>query len=42
LYPAGLTPRLQVVLGIAVVVLNLAVYGIVWHRHREGKGRRWR
>jgi len=42
LYPNGLTPRLQVALGLAVVALNLAVYGYAWHRHREGKGRRWR
>jgi hypothetical protein len=33
-YPAGLTPMIQVVLGAVVVVLNLAIYGAVLRRHR--------
>jgi hypothetical protein len=32
IYPAGLTPQVQVMLGIAVAVLNIAVYAIVWRR----------
>ena len=32
IYPAGLTPQVQIGLGIAVLVLNLAVYAIVWRR----------
>jgi hypothetical protein len=32
IYPAGLTPQVQVGLGIAVLVLNLAVYAILWRR----------
>src|SRR6478672_596196 len=30
LYPAGLGPRTQIVLGIFVVLLNLAIYVAVW------------
>jgi Protein of Unknown function (DUF2784) len=33
-YPAGLTPQFQVVLGIAVVVLNVVVYWWLWRRRR--------
>jgi hypothetical protein len=32
LYPAGLSPRTQIVLGIFVVLLNLAIYVAVWRR----------
>jgi hypothetical protein len=32
IYPAGLTPQVQVGLGIAVLALNLAVYAILWRR----------
>lgn len=32
LYPAGLTREIQVGLGVAVVVLNVAVYWVVWRR----------
>jgi Protein of Unknown function (DUF2784) len=42
LYPAGLTASVQIALGMAVIVLNLAIYGLVWHRHRRGGRRRWR
>jgi hypothetical protein len=34
LYPDGLTPQVQVGLGLAVVVVNVAVYATVWRRHR--------
>ena len=41
LYPAGLTRGVQVVLGSAVVVVNLLVYGFLLVRlNRAGKGRR--
>jgi len=32
LYPAGLTRDVQVGLGVAVVVLNLVIYALVWRR----------
>lgn len=34
LYPAGLTRGIEVGLGIAVVVLNAAVYAVAWRRRR--------
>jgi hypothetical protein len=42
LYPAGLTASVQITLGMAVIVLNLAIYGLVWYRRRRGGRRRWR
>lgn len=33
LYPHELTRSIQLGLGIGVVVLNLALYGLVWRRH---------
>ena len=42
LYPVGLTASVQIMLGMAVIVLNLAIYGLVWYRHRRGGRRRWR
>jgi hypothetical protein len=35
IYPAGLTSRLQLALGVAVVALNVAVYAAVWRRWRR-------
>ncbi|HEX5759709.1 MAG TPA: DUF2784 domain-containing protein [Thermoanaerobaculia bacterium] len=35
LYPGGLTPSLQVALGLFVVAVNLAVYFWVWRRRRR-------
>jgi len=32
IYPAGLTPRVQIVLGAAVLALNVAVYAVAWRR----------
>ena len=32
MYPAGLTREIQVGLGIAVLVLNLGVYAVLWRR----------
>ena len=37
LYPAGLTRELQIGLGVAVLLLNMAVYGRWLHRRK----RRW-
>lgn len=34
IYPAELTREFQVVLGCVVIILNLAVYRVVWHRLR--------
>jgi hypothetical protein len=36
IYPAGLTPTVQVVLGSGVIVVNLIVYGLVLRRRRTG------
>jgi hypothetical protein len=33
IYPAGLTPQTQTILGIAVLVLNVMVYVWAWRRH---------
>jgi hypothetical protein len=32
LYPTGLTRRLQIALGLLVLILNLVIYGWVWRR----------
>lgn len=38
LYPAGLTRGIQVGLGVAVLVLNVAAYAaVVWRRRRAGR-----
>ena len=34
-YPIGLTPSIQVVLGFAMVILNVIVYGFIWRRRRR-------
>jgi len=39
IYPEGLTPRAQLVLAGAVVVVNLAIYAVVWRR-RSARSRR--
>ncbi|HKL63426.1 MAG TPA: DUF2784 domain-containing protein [Woeseiaceae bacterium] len=36
IYPAGLTPTVQIVLGSGVIVVNLIVYGLVLGRRRAG------
>ena len=33
IYPVGLTPQIQTMLGIAVLVLNVIVYSWVWQKH---------
>jgi hypothetical protein len=35
IYPAGLTPRLQMILGVVVVLLNMLVYAVVIRRVRR-------
>ncbi len=35
IYPAGLTPRLQIILGIAVLVVNAVAYGVLVARRRR-------
>jgi hypothetical protein len=37
IYPAGLTPQIQTILGIAVLVLNIAVYAILWRRRAQSR-----
>lgn len=34
LYPAGLTPAIQTGLGVAVILINVAIYVFVWSRRR--------
>lgn len=38
-YPAGLTREIQIGLGIAVLVLNVAIYAALWRRRRGQQGR---
>lgn len=35
IYPAGLTPRIQLILGALVVVVNLAVYALLLRKYRR-------
>lgn len=35
LYPPGLTLDIQVLLGALVVLINAAIYGLLWRRHRR-------
>ena len=36
IYPPGLTPGMQLFLGILLVVVYAAVYGYAWRRYRQG------
>jgi len=36
IYPEALTARLQIVLGLTVIAVNLVVYVLVWRRWRQG------
>ncbi|HLF96250.1 MAG TPA: DUF2784 domain-containing protein [Methylococcaceae bacterium] len=36
LYPGALTPEIQIVLGVAVICVNGAVYLVVWKGRRAG------
>ncbi|WP_439683855.1 DUF2784 domain-containing protein [Cupriavidus oxalaticus] len=35
IYPAGLTPAVQLWLGLVVLVVNVAVYAVWWRRRRR-------
>ncbi|SOY52958.1 DUF2784 domain-containing protein [Cupriavidus taiwanensis] len=35
IYPAGLTPTVQLWLGLVVLVVNVAIYALWWHRRRR-------
>jgi len=37
IYPAGLTPSIQVGLGVVVVVVNAAGYALLWRRWRRAR-----
>jgi hypothetical protein len=39
IYPAGLTPAVQVALGSLVVMVNLVAYGVPWLRRRRRERR---
>ena len=34
-YPEGLTPQTQVVLGVGIVALNAAIYALAWRKSRR-------
>jgi hypothetical protein len=36
IYPEALTARLQIVLGLLVIAVNLVVYALAWRRWRQG------
>ncbi|MFJ9989935.1 DUF2784 domain-containing protein [Pseudomonas putida] len=38
IYPAGLTPQVQVMLGLIVLLLNLGIYGYMLWRARRASG----
>jgi hypothetical protein len=38
IYPAGLTPRIQVVLGLVVLAINVPVYALAWRKRRMTRG----
>jgi hypothetical protein len=35
LYPSDLTREIQIVLGIFVILFNMGIYGVCWHRLRK-------
>ena len=37
IYPAALTPRIQIALGAGVLILNALIYAGVWRRHRSAR-----
>ena len=39
LYPAGLTPQIQIMIGVAVFFVNVAIYGAIVWRWRRGSRR---
>lgn len=38
IYPPGLTRPVQILLGVLVVVVNIAIYVGVWRQHRHASG----
>jgi hypothetical protein len=38
IYPAGLTPRIQVVLGLVALAVNVPVYAVAWRKRRMTRG----
>lgn len=40
LYPAGLTRKIQAMLGTVVLVVNFSIYGYIIYRYRHTKGLR--
>jgi hypothetical protein len=38
IYPVNLTPNLQIILGLLVLLVNLAIYGLVLFKHYRRKG----
>ena len=34
IYPAGLTPRVQVMLGVIVLAINVPLYALAWRKRR--------
>jgi hypothetical protein len=37
IYPAGLTPTVSLVLGLGVLLVNGAIYALLWRRRRRGR-----
>jgi len=37
IYPADLTREAQILLGVIVIILNTAVYGVIWRRRARGR-----
>lgn len=37
LYPAGLTRRMQILLGAIVIVINVTIYAYIWNRGKQKK-----
>ncbi len=37
IYPAGLTPRVQLLLGLVVLVVNVPLYALAWRRWRSAR-----
>jgi len=35
LYPTGLTREIQIFLGVLVILLNVGIYALVFHRHKK-------
>jgi len=38
IYPAGLTPNIQIILGGIVLVVNVAIYVMVFRQRNKGRG----